>query len=774
MPAPRRRPAATSDPATARPPAGSLRQITKLLVANRGEISLRIIRTAREMDIATVAVFSDPDADAPYARAADEAVRLPGAAPADTYLRGDLIIAAAQATGATAVHPGYGFLSENAGFARGCAEAGLIFVGPPPAAIEAMGSKIAAKELMAAAGVPVLPGITVEDTGPQDQPAGPHGQAAPFDAAKLAAAVAEIGYPVLVKAAYGGGGRGMRIVTGPGELGDAVTAARREAASAFGDGTVFVERYVDRPRHIEVQIVGDSYGTLTHLFERECSIQRRYQKIIEEAPSPAVDERLRAELTAAAVAAGRAIGYAGAGTVEFVLDASGSFYFLEVNTRLQVEHPVTEAVTGLDLVRVQLEVAEGRPLPLEVTGARLDGHAIEARLYAEDVPAGFLPAAGRLDRFWIPDIAGVRTDAGVTDGSVVGVHYDSMLAKVIAHGATRDAACRRLARALAEAQLHGVTTNRDLLVGVLREGEFRAAEIDTGYLTRHDPAVLSTRPGAAAARDLHLAAAALAGQATRRASASVLPGIPAGWRNVRSADQFAVYSCDGERREVRYRMDRDGLAVAVDGRPLPGAVAGTVRPDLVELTVAGILRRVHLHEVRDAQGSTVYADSPLGSTVLVEADRFPAPDSLAEPGTLHAPMPGTVVRVVAGPGAEVAAGAPVIILEAMKMEHVVAAPSAGLVEHVAVQAGQAVNAGAELARVTAVSEPAAGEPAAAPPGDGQAAAGAAGGGQSAAGSPGDGQAGDSPPADRQSATAGPAAAAAHSVQAAHSGQAERS
>ena len=698
-------PARSTSAASGPRPIGRPRSISKLLIANRGEIALRIIRTAREMDIATVAVFSDPDADAPYLAAADEAVRLPGAAPGDTYLRGDLIIAAAQATGAVAVHPGYGFLSENAGFARACAETGLIFVGPPPAAIEAMGSKIAAKELMAAAGVPVLPGVTVEDPGVD-------GTGVP-DAAKLAAAVAEIGYPVLVKAAFGGGGRGMRIVTDAGGLAGAVAAARREAASAFGDGTVFLERYVDRPRHIEVQIIGDSYGTITHLFERECSIQRRYQKIIEEAPSPAVDERLRAGLTAAAVAAGHAIGYTGAGTVEFVLDASGSFYFLEVNTRLQVEHPVTEAVTGLDLVRVQLEVAEGRPLPPEVTGARLDGHAIEARLYAEDVPAGFLPAAGRLDRFRIPDLAGVRTDAGVTDGSVVGVHYDPMLAKVIAHGATRDAACRRLARALAEAQLHGVTTNRDLLVGVLREEEFRAGHIDTGYLARHDPAVLSDRPGAAAARDLHLAAAALAGQAARRASASVLPGIPAGWRNVRSADQFAVYACDGKQYEVRYRMDRDGLAIAVDGRPLPGAVPGTVRPDLVELTVAGILRRIHLHQVRGAQGSTVYADSPLGSTVLAEVDRFPAPGSLDEPGTLHAPMPGTVVRVVARPGDEVAAGAPVIILEAMKMEHVVAAPSAGLVEHVAVQPGQAVDAGAELARVTVASEPAASPAAAA-------------------------------------------------------------
>src|SRR4051812_47050692 len=455
--------------------------IRKLLVANRGEIAARIIRTARAMDIATVAVFSDPDADAPFVAAADEAVRLPGAAPGETYLRGALVVAAARATGADAVHPGYGFLSENAGFARACAEAGLVFVGPSPEAIEAMGSKTAAKERMAAAGVPVLQGTVV---GADDQ----------LDLEALAGAAADIGYPVLVKAAYGGGGRGMRIVQGASGLAEAVAAARREAAAAFGNGTVFLERFVERPRHVEVQIVGDTRGTVVHLFERECSIQRRYQKIIEEAPSPAVSPELRAELGAAAVAAAKAIDYVGAGTVEFVLDRSGRFFFLEVNTRLQVEHPVTELVTGLDLVRVQLQVADGEPLPDEVTGASITGHAVEVRLYAEDVPAGFLPVTGTLHRFAVPALPGVRVDAGVADGSVVGVHYDPMLAKVIAHGPTRDAACRRLARALAEARGHGVTTNRDPLVGILREGEVRRGGIDTGYLERHDPAELSRNP----------------------------------------------------------------------------------------------------------------------------------------------------------------------------------------------------------------------------------------------------------------------------------------
>jgi len=398
--------------------------ITKLLIANRGEIASRVIRSAREMDIATVAVFSDADADANFVREADESVHLPGTAPADTYLRGDLILEAAKRTGANAIHPGYGFLSENSGFARDCAAAGVIFVGPPPSAIDAMGSKIEAKKTMAAAGVPVLPGITIES-----------GET--IDAAALAAGVEEdIGYPVLVKAAFGGGGRGMRIVRSQDDLIEAVEGARREAVSAFGDGTVFLERYLDGPRHIEVQIFGDSCGNVVHLFERECSIQRRYQKIIEEAPSPVVDHAMREELGSAAVAAGKAIGYVGAGTTEFVMGSDGRFYFLEVNTRLQVEHPVTELVTGLDLVKLQLHVAEGGTLPDEALSPALQGHAIEARLYAEDVPAGFLPATGTVHEFVVPSLPGVRVDAGVRSGSEVSVYYDPMLAKVIAYGAT--------------------------------------------------------------------------------------------------------------------------------------------------------------------------------------------------------------------------------------------------------------------------------------------------------------------------------------------------
>ncbi len=664
--------------------------IRKLLVANRGEIAVRVLRTAHSMGLATVAVFSDPDAGAPFVALADEAVRLPGAAPAQTYLRGDLVIAAARATGADAVHPGYGFLSENAGFARDCAAAGLTFVGPSPDAIAAMGSKVEAKALMAAAGVPVLPGATV---GPGTD---------------LAEVGARIGFPLLVKAAFGGGGRGMRVVRDAGELAAAVDGARREAASAFGDGTVFLERFVVDPRHVEVQILGDAHGAVVHLFERECSIQRRYQKIVEECPSPAVDERLRAELGAAAVAAGKAIGYTGAGTVEFVLDArrsaggagidtAGAFWFLEVNTRLQVEHPVTELVTGLDLVELQLRIAEGEPLPASVTAARIDGHAIEARLYAEDVGAGYLPSTGTLHRFQLPDSDGarsavaphgVRVDTGVADGSVVSPHYDPMLAKVIAHGPTRADAARRLARALAGARIHGVTTNRDLLVAVLREPDFLAGRTDTGYLARHPFA----EPAGAVA--LHAAAAALAAQAGNRTAAPVLGGLPSGWRNVAGEPQRVAYRVGERTVEVAYRFGRDGVRVSVDGEALDLTLHAAT-PERVDLEHAGVRRTVHVHRA----GGTAWADSALGATALVEVPRFRDPSAALHPGSLLAPMPGGVVRVLADAGATVTAGAPLVVLEAMKMEHTVVAPADGELTEVRVAAGDQVDTGQVLAVV---------------------------------------------------------------------------
>ena len=652
-------------------PVPDTRTIAKLLIANRGEIAARIARTAHALGMATVAVYSDPDADAPYVTLADEAVRLPGAAPADTYLRGDLIIAAATATGANAVHPGYGFLSENAAFARACADAGLIFVGPRPDTIKAMGNKVTAKALMAEAGVPVLPSVSVGDSS------------------DVAAAATQVGFPLLVKAAFGGGGRGMRLVADPADLAVAVQSARSEAASAFGDGTVFIERFVTDPRHVEVQILGDTAGTVVHLFERECSIQRRYQKIVEECPSPAVGGDLRTALAAAAVTAGQAIGYTGAGTVEFVLDRDGSFYFLEMNTRLQVEHPVTEEVTGLDLVELQLRIAEGEPLPLQVREAPAKGHAIEVRLYAEDVLAGFVPATGTLHRFAIAPAPGIRVDTGVRDGSVVSPHYDAMLAKVIAHGRTRADAARRLARALMRAEIHGVTTNRDLLVAILREPDFLAGATDTGYLTRHDPAILTA---SAAPATTHALVAALARQARHRAEAPVLGTLPSGWRNVFSTPQRVTYTAAGEPYAVAYRITGSTVRAWVNDVFLE-PVVHAASPDRVDLEIDGTRRVYRVHHVQ----TDTYVDASDGSSTLSEVPRFGDPEKVTPAGSLLAPMPGLVLRVLAEVGAIVAVGQPLLVLEAMKMEQTVSAPASGVVAELRAKAGEQVSTGQILA-----------------------------------------------------------------------------
>jgi propionyl-CoA carboxylase alpha chain len=630
--------------------------ITRLLVANRGEIARRIFRTCRELGIETVAVHSDPDAGAPHVRDADHAVRLPGATPADTYLRGDLIVAAARAAGADAVHPGYGFLSENAGFARAVIAAGLTWVGPPPDAIDAMAFKVTAKTLMAGAGVPVLPSGTER-------------------------------FPLLVKAAAGGGGRGMRIVRTADELPGALASAAREAGSAFGDPTVFCEPYVEAGRHIEVQILADTHGTVWALGERECSIQRRHQKIIEETPSPGVGPALRSDLLAAAIRATTAIGYAGAGTVEFLLTDAGEFFFLEVNTRLQVEHPVTEAVYRLDLVALQLAVAEGDALAGEPPEPR--GHAIEVRLYAEDPARGWRPQSGVLHHFAVPP--GVRVDSGVEDGSVIGTHYDPMLAKIIAFAPTRARAARTLATALARTRIHGPMTNRDLLVRVLRHPAFRAGDTDTGFLDRHGLAALAAPlAGEPAVRHCALAAA-LAGAAARRAAAPVLAGAPTGWRNNPVTPQSTSFTTTG------------GMVVTVDYRPLPpGVTVVSVGPADVVLETDGVRTAYAVTVVGDVS----YVDSPYGSVALTEVPRFPAAVTAVAPGSLLAPMPGTVVRLHVGEGDPVTAGQPLLVLEAMKMEHPVAAPYDGVVTSLPVVVGSPVDADAVLAVVS-------GEPAAA-------------------------------------------------------------
>ncbi|WP_406437137.1 ATP-grasp domain-containing protein [Streptomyces sp. NBC_00631] len=611
--------------------------ISTLLVANRGEIACRIFRTCAELGIRTVAVHSDADANALHARVADTAVRLPGATPADTYLRADLVVKAAISAGADAVHPGYGFLSENADFARAVLDAGLVWIGPPPEAIEAMASKTRAKELMGIA---------------------PLGE------------VAESDLPVLVKAAAGGGGRGMRVVRRLDELGAALEGARAEAASAFGDGEVFVEPYIERGRHVEVQILADTHGTVWPLGTRDCSLQRRHQKVIEEAPAPGLPEGLVKELHALAVRAARAVAYAGAGTVEFLV-ADGRAHFLEMNTRLQVEHPVTEAVFDLDLVAEQIRVAEGHALPLDPPRAR--GHAIEARLYAEDPARDWAPQTGTLHRLAVPD--SVRLDTGYTDGDEIGVHYDAMLAKAVAHAPTRAEALRRLAHALERATLHGPTTNRDLLVRSLRHEEFATARMDTGFYDRHLPELTPPAP------DPHAPLAAALADTHGRSRFGA-------WRNLPSQPQTKRYLMAGEEHEVHYRHTREGLTA--DGVRIVYTDAR-----LVVLDIDGVHRKFEVARY----GDQVHVNN----LTLTALPRFPDAKAQPAPGSLLAPMPGTVVRVAEGleAGATVEAGRPLIWLEAMKMQHVISAPTTGTLEALHVTEGQQVEPGSLLAVVQA-------------------------------------------------------------------------
>ncbi len=670
--------------------------LTRVLVANRGEIARRVFRSCGRIGLSTVAVYSDADAGSPHVREADAAVRLPGRAAADTYLRSDLLVEAAVRAGADGVHPGYGFLSENADFARAVQAAGLIWIGPPPDAIAAMGSKIESKRIMASAGVPVL-------------------------AAADPSAISAADLPVLIKASAGGGGRGMRIVRSLAELPGALEAAASEAASAFGDPAVFGEPYIEHGRHIEVQVLADVAGTVWTVGERECSIQRRHQKIIEEAPSPLVGALpgLRDRLMQAARLAVAAIGYASAGTVEFLADETGRFWFLEMNTRLQVEHPVTECTTGLDLVALQLQIAAGRPLPPAPPPVR--GHAIEARLYAEDPAAGWQPQSGTLHAFALAapaaefgvgappaefDVAGpagdrvgalaspaagspplFRLDSGVVAGSQVGVFYDPMLAKVIAWAADREHAAAALARALATATIHGLPTNRDLLVRVLRHPAFVAGQTDTSFLEKHGLAALTAPLADDNAVAVSALAAALADAASRQRDARVLSGLPAGWRNVPSQLQRARFAG----HDVGYRIDRSGLVV--EDRDDVRLVS--MSPNLVELEIAGVRRAFAVARY----DGLVCVDSPLGPVALIPVARFADPAAQMATGSLLAPMPGTVVRTAAAVGDRVAAGQPLLWLEAMKMEHVIFAPVAGIVAELPVAAGQQVEVGSVLAVV---------------------------------------------------------------------------
>jgi propionyl-CoA carboxylase alpha chain len=651
--------------------------ITSLLVANRGEIARRIMRTAREMGLRTVAVYADGDAGAPFVQDADEAVALGGRTAAETYLDVAKILDAARRSGAEAVHPGYGFLSENADFARAVVEAGLVWVGPSADAIASMGDKLAAKRAMDEAGVPTLPSHEV--VAGQDP-------STPAEA---------IGYPLLVKASAGGGGKGMRVVESVGELSDAIDAARREAAGAFGDDTVFLESWLAQTRHVEVQILGDSLGNVIHCFERECSIQRRHQKIIEEAPSPALDEGLRAAMGTAAVKAAAAIGYTSAGTVEFLLSGR-QFWFLEMNTRLQVEHPVTEAITGLDLVREQIRVAQGESLDVTQSDLQINGHAIEARLYAEDPDNDFLPATGTVLAWEPPSSPAARFDSGIETGSEVSIEFDPILAKVIAHAPTREQAAARLARVLERTRVQGVTTNRDFLVATLRHPAFLAGDTTTDFIERVAPARVRV-PSDSELRSAAIAAA-LAAQSDRRAAATVLASVSSGWRNSQMPPEKVHYGTgvggepDDTEIVVRYQSRRDGSfwvdAGAGDQRVLVSARGD----DSVTLEIDG--RRSRFALVAD--NDRWHVQGPEGDVRLTQLPRFPDRHLEGPAGGLVAPMPGKVVDVLVVPGATVQAGDLLLLLEAMKMEHRITAPVGGVVTEVRVSPGEQVANGALL------------------------------------------------------------------------------
>jgi len=661
------------------------RMIKTLLIANRGEIACRVIRTAKRVGIRTVAVYSDADAKARHVALADAAYRIGPAAARDSYLKAEAILDAAKRSGADAIHPGYGFLSENAGFAEACVKAGIVFVGPPAAAIRAMGDKSAAKALMEKAGVPVVPGY--------------HG--VKQDLKTFTAEAKRIGYPVLIKASAGGGGKGMRIVDSEDGLAEAIESAQREAKSAFADDRLLVEKYLQRPRHIEIQVFADAHDNAVFLFERDCSVQRRHQKVIEEAPAPGMTAERRVAMGEAAVKAARAVGYRGAGTIEFIAAPDGTFYFMEMNTRLQVEHPVTEMITGQDLVEWQLRVAEGKPLPLSQDQLRIDGHAFEVRLYAEDPARDFLPAIGTLHYLRFPNEGRhVRVDTGVRTGDAVSIHYDPMIAKLIVWDRDREAARRRLAAALGETEIAGVVTNRAFLAALAAHPAFAAAEVDTGFIARHR-ADLMAAP--AAVPETALAMAALGVLLARQAEAAAAAA--------RSADPYGPWHQatgwrlnDDAHHVLRLRDSVAGeMAIAIHFRchgfvvDLPSGsldASGTLAPDGRLDAVIGGVRRVAAF-LRRGDELTLIADGR--NHVLTLANPMAeAAETAIDGGRLTAPMPGKIVALRVAAGAAVKRGMPLLVLEAMKMEHTIAAPADGVVERLRYKVGDQVDEGAEL------------------------------------------------------------------------------
>jgi propionyl-CoA carboxylase alpha chain/3-methylcrotonyl-CoA carboxylase alpha subunit len=664
-----------------------------VLVANRGEIARRVFRTARRMGLRTVAVYSEADARALHVREADEAVLL-GPPPArESYLDAAKVLAAAKATGAEAIHPGYGFLSENADFAEAVVKAGLVWIGPPPAAIRAMGLKDSAKRLMIEAKVPVTPGYLGDDQAE----------------ATLAKAAGEIGYPVLIKAVAGGGGKGMKRVDAAGDFAAALASAKREAKAAFGDDRVLLEKYVTRPRHIEVQVFGDQHGNVVHLFERDCSLQRRHQKVIEEAPAPGMDDRTRKAVTDAAVRAAKAVDYVGAGTVEFIADASEGLkpdrvWFMEMNTRLQVEHPVTETITGQDLVEWQFRVAAGQPLPLKQSEIKISGWAMEARLYAEDPAKGFLPSIGPLEHFRLPDES-IRVDTGVEEGSEVSQFYDPMIAKLIAAGETREAAAAELARACREVEVWPVRTNAAFLARCLDHPDFVAGDVDTGFIPSRQDALVQNAPSADAA----VAALALAAE-----DAASSLGLPS------DADRMSPWQAtpDGlygfrlnAPRAVVHRAELAGADLTGDVQPMASGEwrwrverEGHEDEALVLHEQVLVGERRALNFIRTGEGVVLFDDGAALALRESEIVGHAETGGPASDGALRAPMPGKIVAVAAKAGDKVEKGRPLVVLEAMKMEHALAAPFDGVVAELPVKVGDQVSEGAVLARVEAAGE----------------------------------------------------------------------
>lgn len=672
-------------------------EIRTLLIANRGEIARRIMRTAHEMGLRTAAVYSEPDRDAPYVLEADVAVPLSGSSATESYLDQTQILTAARKVGADAIHPGYGFLSENAAFADTCTKAGFIWIGPPPDAMQKMSLKQVAKEIAHNAGVPVIPGAMIISD----------------DITDWERAARSPGYPLLVKANAGGGGKGMRPVENAADLIDAITGARREAKNAFGDATVFLERYLSAPRHIEIQILADVHGNVIHLGARDCSIQRRYQKVIEEAPVLSISPELRERMSQASIALARAIGYVSAGTIEYLVNGD-NFSFLEMNTRLQVEHPVTECITNLDLVRLQLRIASGEPLPICQHEVVYHGHAIEARLYAEDPSAGFLPTYGRLACFEPGLTPGIRYDTGVVSGYEVTTHYDPLLAKVIAHAPTRTEAAYRLARALTEMRLHGLCTNRDFLSATLIHPDFLTSNTHTNFVSEH-PELLRTQP-AEVTRDVHLLACVVVLAHRRRLSAPVQSFTPSGWRNMRSCGQRITFETNnGEAIEVDYVFETQRLPMRIiatlgeSARRLPEPNRGQPYPSqgiaptdmrtlqaevltLDEESTRVIFEGIHYVCRVNCVGDSIYVNSSNGQTELRELLRFAEPQATVTSGGPISQLPGVISAVMVTPGDRVQAGQPLVVLEAMKMEHHITATTDSVVEEVLVKVGDRVNA----------------------------------------------------------------------------------